>query len=98
MELFSEIIIDSLLVPGEKEKCQMKTDFFVNIYFSFSYNSRMAVLLFAGNCRQKRGKHIEEAFVPRNSIPESLILLNGQSCNLNLCGYERRCFHEHFVD
>lgn len=31
--------MDLLLVPGEKEKCQMKTDFSVNLYFSFLFNS-----------------------------------------------------------
>lgn len=73
VELYSEIIMDLLLVPGGKEKCQMKTDFSVNLYF----NSRIPLLLFAGGCRGTRGNYIKKVFVPRNNIPESLILLNG---------------------
>lgn len=77
VELYSEIIMDLRLVPGEKEKCQMKTDFSVNLYFSFFFNSRILLLLFAGGCRGRRGNYIKKVFVPRNNTPESLILLNG---------------------
>lgn len=47
--------MDLLLMPGEKEKCQMKTDFSVNLYFSFSFNSRIPLLLLAGGCRGEEG-------------------------------------------
>ena len=55
VQLYPEIIMDLLLVPGEKEKCQMKTDFSVNLYFSFFFNSRIPLLLFAGGFRGRRG-------------------------------------------
>lgn len=77
VELYSEIIMDLLLVPGEKETCQMKTDFSVNLYFSFCFNSKIPLLLFAGIVGGRRGNYIKKVFVPRNNIPESLILLNG---------------------
>lgn len=47
--------MDLLLMPGEKEKCQMKTDFSVNLYFSFSFSSRIPLLLLAGGCRGEEG-------------------------------------------
>lgn len=55
VQLYSEIITDLLLVPGEKGKCQMKTDFSVNLYFSFFFNSRIRLLLFAGGFRGEEG-------------------------------------------
>lgn len=77
VELHSEIIMDLLLSAWGEEKCQMKTDFSVNLYFSFSFNSRIPFLLFVGGCSRRRGNYIKKVFVPRNNIPESLILLNG---------------------
>jgi hypothetical protein len=47
-------------VPGEKEECEMKTDFFVNLYFSFFFNSRIPLSLFAGGFRHKRRKYIKK--------------------------------------
>lgn len=65
VELYSEIIMDLLLVPGEKEKCQMKTDFSVNLYFSFSFNSRIPLLLFAGGCKGEKRELYKEGFCPQ---------------------------------
>lgn len=66
VELYFEIIMDLLLVPGEKETCQMKTDFSVNLYFSFSFNSRIPLLLFAGVCGGGEKREVyKEGFCPQ---------------------------------
>ena len=65
VELCSEIIMDLLLVPGEKEICQMETDFSVNLYFSFSFNSRIPLLLFAGGSGGEKRELYKEGFCPQ---------------------------------
>lgn len=90
--------MDPPLAPREKEKCHMKTGFSINLYFSLFFNSRIVLPLFAGCYKWTRGKYIKKVFVSKNYIPKSLTLLNGESCNFNLCDYQRRCFHEYFVN
>lgn len=61
-ELYSEMIMN-LLVFAEKEKCQMKTDFSVNLYFLFPLPPEYFYSYFLGDSGESRELY-KEGFCP----------------------------------